>query len=254
MGERVAESAEVRVAGRAGHSASVRVAGPAGLRLGVFGGAFDPPHLAHHALAQAAVAQFQLNQLLVMPTGQAWHKSRDLTAPEHRLAMSRLAFADVPQVQVDARETQRTGPTYTFDTLTELRQEHPHAELFLFIGSDQARAFQTWHQWQGILKLATVVEARREAARSTWGLHSGLDKGAEPNVVLATKGSEAAQWHNTPHEKSVASAVLQMPNMPCNATDIRASIAQGQPISEWLSPSVWHYIQQHRLYQTTLPK
>jgi nicotinate-nucleotide adenylyltransferase len=230
-------------------------------RLGVFGGAFDPPHLAHHALAQAALAQFQLNQLLVMPTGQAWHKSRDLTRAEHRLAMARLAFADVPQVQVDARETQRTGPTYTFDTLTELRQEHPHAELFLFIGSDQAHAFHTWHQWQGILKLATVVEARRETAtgatsseRSTWGLHAGLDKGAEPNVVLATKGSEAAQWHNTPQEKPVVSAVLQMPNMPCNATDIRASIAQGQPITEWLSPSVWHYIQQHRLYQTTLPQ
>ena len=98
----------------------------------MFGGAFDPPHLANHALAQAALAQFQLNQLLVMPTGQAWHKSRDLTAPKHRLAMARLAFADVPQVQVDARETQRTGPTYTFDTLTELRHEHPQAELFLF--------------------------------------------------------------------------------------------------------------------------
>ena len=170
-----------------------------------------------------------------MPTGQAWHKSRELTGAEHRLAMARLAFADEPQVQVDARETQRTGPTYTFDTLTELRHEHPHAELFLFIGSDQARAFHTWHQWQGILRLATVVEARRE-------------------VVTGAEGAQAAQWHNTPQEKLVVSAVLQMPNMPCNATDIRASIAQGQPISEWLSPSVWHYIQQHRLYQTTLPQ
>ncbi len=223
MGERVAESADVRVAGRAAE------------RIGVFGGAFDPPHLAHHALAQAALAQFQLDQLLVMPTGQAWHKSRELTGAEHRLAMARLAFADEPQVQVDARETQRTGPTYTFDTLTELRHEHPHAELFLFIGSDQARAFHTWHQWQGILRLATVVEARRE-------------------VVTGAEGAQAAQWHNTPQEKLVVSAVLQMPNMPCNATDIRASIAQGQPISEWLSPSVWHYIQQHRLYQTTLPQ
>jgi nicotinate-nucleotide adenylyltransferase len=215
-------------------------------RLGVFGGAFDPPHLAHHALAQAAVAQFQLDQLLVMPTGQAWHKSRELTGAEHRLAMARLAFADLPQVQVDARETQRTGPTYTFDTLTELRQEHPHAELFLFIGSDQARAFHTWHQWQGILKLATVVEARREVVT-----------GADASVGLArevSQGTEAAQWHNTPQEKPVVSTVLQMPNMPCNATDIRASIAQGQPITEWLSPSVWHYIQQHRLYQTTLPQ
>lgn len=193
--------------------------------MGVFGGAFDPPHLAHHALAQAAVAQFQLDRLLVMPTGQAWHKSRDLTAAEHRLAMARLAFADVPQVQVDARETQRSGPTYTFDTLTELRHEHPQAELLLFIGSDQAQAFHTWHQWQGILKLATVVEARR-----------GTD----------------TQWHNRNLEKPVVSAVLQMPHMPCNATDIRASIAQGRPITAWLSPTVWHYMQQHRLYQTDL--
>ncbi len=233
-GERVAESAEVRVAGRVAE------------RIGVFGGAFDPPHLAHHALAQAALSQFQLNQLLVMPTGQAWHKTRDLTGAEHRLAMARLAFADLPQVQVDVRETQRTGPTYTFDTLTELRREHPHAELFLFIGSDQAHAFHTWHQWQGILKLATVVEARREVVT-----------GADASVGSArevSQGAQAAQWHNTPHEKPVVSAVLQMPNMPCNATDIRASIAQGQPISKWLSASVWHYIQQHRLYQTTLPQ
>ena len=139
--------------------------------------------------------------------------------------MARMAFEDIPQVLVDARETQRSGPTYTFDTLTELRNEHPYAELFLFIGSDQAQAFHTWHQWQGILTLATVVEARRGAQ---------------------------AQWHNMPLEKPVVSAVLQMPNMPCNATDIRANMAQGRPIPEWLSPSVLHYIQQHRLYQTTL--
>lgn len=139
--------------------------------------------------------------------------------------MARLAFQDLPQVQVDARETQRSGPTYTFDTLTELRREHPQAELFLFIGSDQAQAFQTWHQWQGILKLAMVVEARR---------------------------GQEAKWHNSDLEKLVVSVVLQMPNMPCNATEIRASMAHGRPISEWLSPSVLHYIQQHRLYQTTL--
>ena len=219
------------------------------MRVGVFGGAFDPPHLAHHALAQAAVSQFQLDQLLIMPTGQAWHKSRTLSPAEHRLAMARLAFADVPQVQVDARETQRSGPTYTFDTLTELRREHPQAELFLFIGSDQAQAFQTWHEWQGILKLATVVEARRV----TDAEHAPNASTHSP-LSLGEKGHQDTQWHNRALEKPVVSAVLQMPNMPCNATDIRASIAQGQPISEWLSASVWHYIQQHRLYQTTLPQ
>ena len=197
------------------------------LRIGLFGGAFDPPHLAHLALAQAAVSQFALDQLRVIPTGHAWHKSRDLTPATHRLAMARLAFQDVPHVQVDDRETQRTGPTYTFDTLTELKAQHPQAELFLFIGSDQVQAFHSWHQWQAILNLATVVEARRE--------------------------QPGGQWHNRAQEKPVVGAVLQMPNMPCNATDIRASMAQAQPMTEWLSPSVLHYIQQHRLYQTTLP-
>ncbi len=192
-------------------------------RIGIFGGAFDPPHVAHHALAQAALAQYQLDQLRVIPTGQAWHKSHGLTPAEHRLAMARLAFPDIPGVVVDDREIKRPGPTYTIDTLTALRSQYPHATFFLFIGSDQVRAFKTWHRWQDILAMATVVEARR--------------------------GPQATQWHNTGLEKPVATAVLQMPEMPCNATDIRASIANAQPLADWLLPEVLHYIQQHRLYQ-----
>ena len=191
-------------------------------RIGLFGGAFDPPHMAHHALAQAAVQQFALDRLWVLPTGQAWHKSRTLTPATHRLAMAQLAFQDLPKVQVDDREMRRTGPTYTFDTLTELKAQHPQAQLFLFIGSDQVQAFQSWHQWQGILALATVVEARRHAS--------------DP------------QWHNTGQENAVVSAVLHMPDMPCNATEIRASMTQQQPLTHWLSPDVWQYIQQHGLY------
>ena len=80
-------------------------------RIGVFGGAFDPPHNAHVALAQAALEQFGLDMLYVIPTGQAWHKARVLSAPEHRLAMTRLAFAGMPRVRVDERELQRAGPS-----------------------------------------------------------------------------------------------------------------------------------------------
>jgi len=82
----------------------------------MFGGAFDPPHLAHRALAQAAIEQLQLDVLRVLPTGQAWHKSRPLTAASHRLAMSRLAFDGLPQVRLDDREIRRAGPSYTLDT------------------------------------------------------------------------------------------------------------------------------------------
>ena len=78
-------------------------------RLGVYGGAFDPPHLAHTALARAAWEQLSLDALCILPTGQAWHKARELTDAEHRLAMTRLAFAEWPQARVDAREIHRAG-------------------------------------------------------------------------------------------------------------------------------------------------
>ena len=105
---------------------------PAGeQRIGVFGGAFDPPHHAHVALARAAIEQFELGSLHVIPTGQAWHKARALSAAEHRLAMTRLAFQDDAKVVVDERELQRTGPTFTIDTLEALQAENPQARLYL---------------------------------------------------------------------------------------------------------------------------
>lgn len=202
------------------------------LRVGVFGGAFDPPHQAHLALAQAALTQFKLDRLYVIPTGHAWHKTRTLTASHHRLAMTRLAFADQPHVWVDPREIERDGPTYTVDTLTSLQQELPGASLFLFIGADQAQAFKTWHRWQDILNLATVVVANRPNDH-------------KPNDHTHENSTHHAQWHN-----AVSPTVqhLDMPSLAISATEIRAHLAQAQPTTQWLPASVQHYIDQHRLY------
>jgi len=87
------------------------------MRIGLFGGAFDPPHKAHVALAQAALTQLSLNVLHVLPTGDAWHKPRDLTPGFHRLAMCQQAFESFPNVVVDDLELKRPGPSYTVDTL-----------------------------------------------------------------------------------------------------------------------------------------
>ena len=89
-------------------------------RLGMFGGAFDPPHNAHVTLAGVAVDQLALDELRIFPTGQAWHKARPLSPSVHRLAMARLAFQGLPRVVVDPRELEREGPTYTVDTLFEI--------------------------------------------------------------------------------------------------------------------------------------
>jgi nicotinate-nucleotide adenylyltransferase len=203
------------------------------LRLGVFGGAFDPPHLAHLALAQRAVAQFALDRMLIIPTGQAWHKTRALTAAPHRLAMTRLAFGELFEARVDPREIERDGPTFTIDTLNDLRLEYPNAKLFLFIGADQARGFQTWHRWQEILQRVTLVVAQRP-----------LEDGAENR-------KPDAQWHNG---VSPDVQILDMPSLPISATEIRSHLAhnsqtQAEPLHEWLSAPVRHYVDQHRLYR-----
>ena len=198
-------------------------------RLGIFGGSFDPPHIAHTALAKHAVEQFDLAKLLVIPTGDAWHKTRTLTASPHRLAMARLAFADVPQTCVDSREIDRDGTTYTVDTLQELKAENPDADLYLFIGADQANAFKTWHRWQAVLSLATLVVADRP---------------------LGDQQSVTSQWHNA------VSPDVQRLDMPClnvSATEIRSYLGlnthQDPKISAWLPPAVRQYIEKHSLYR-----
>ena len=130
-------------------------------RVGVFGGAFDPPHIAHTALARAALEQLALDELRIIPTGEAWHKNRHLTPAAHRLEMARLAFGAMDRVVVDPRETRRSGPSYTVDTLTELRREMPTAQILLIIGEDQAAALPGWHRWREIINFATICVAAR---------------------------------------------------------------------------------------------
>lgn len=196
-------------------------------RVGVLGGAFDPPHLAHVALARSAVAQLQLDELRVIPTGQAWHKPRQLTAAAHRLAMVQLAFASLSAAQLDPRETRRSGPSYTIDTLRELAAELPGAELFLIIGADQAQALTTWHDWEGIVQSATICVADRA------------------NSPGAASGFEAQTSHPDRFRH------LQMPAMLTSATDIRARIAAHEDVSALVGEPVARYIAAHHLYQTS---
>jgi len=196
-------------------------------RFGIFGGAFDPPHRAHRVLAETALAQLALDVLFVLPTGQAWHKNHPLTPATHRLAMARLAFADLPQVQVDDRETRRSGPTYTYDTLLALQQDHLNAQWFLVIGADQAAAFTSWHRWQDILQLASLVVAER------------------PADAQSATGAVSLQWHNA---LPVDVQRLAMPMLAVSATQIRQNFAHDVQTATWLDPKVADYIRQHHLY------
>jgi nicotinate-nucleotide adenylyltransferase len=189
------------------------------MRIGMFGGAFDPPHLAHVALANAAVAQLKLDELRVFPTGRPSHRPPGATTSVDRLAMARLAFEALPRAVVDDREIRRAGPTFSIDTLRELQRENSGAELFLVIGEDQALAFETWHEWSTIVRSATICVARRGAST------------AEPSI---------------PDAKVV---MLQLPDMPVSGTAVRDAIRRGEDISALVPAAVAGYIAAHHLYR-----
>ena len=194
-------------------------------RVGVMGGAFDPPHLAHRALLQAAQRELQLERVQVIPTGMAWHKSRILSDASHRFAMAQLAFGDVPGVVLDRREIERQRPSYTVETLRELHGEMPDAQLFLIIGADQARALTTWHAWAEILQLAIICVADRACT-------------AEESDVCEAENAAPSRFRH-----------LSMPELDISATDIRNRIAAQQDVSALVCQGVARYIADHHLYQ-----
>jgi len=194
--------------------------------VGLYGGAFDPPHRTHVKLAEAAIEQLQLDVLHVVPTGFAWHKQQRLSSAEHRLAMCQLAFAGLYRALVDPRELARTGPTYTIETLQELRLLYPQAQLYLVIGEDQARALPTWHRIDEVTQAAIICVAQRA------GIHAGSASEGDPGPVMP------------------GLRYLQMLASRLSATEIRTLAAHGNPVSHLVLEPVARYIEQHHLYQS----
>jgi nicotinate-nucleotide adenylyltransferase len=195
-------------------------------RLGLMGGAFDPPHLGHRALAQCAMEQLQLDALYIVPTGQAWHKPRALTHPTHRLLMCELAFGDLAGVHIDPRETVREGPSYTIDTMQELRHEQPDSQWHLIIGEDQAFSLPTWRQWERLCELAIICVAARADNSGAIGQFDAL-RALCPGLQQ-----------------------LAMPPLSVSATQIRQCVAQHESIAPLVFAPVARYIAHHHLYQS----
>ena len=197
-----------------------------GPHIGIFGGAFDPPHQAHMALAKAAVEQLGLDRLCIIPTGFAWHKTRTLTPANHRIAMCKLAFEGLSLAQVDARETRRDGATYTADTLLEIKSENPGATLYLLIGEDQAAALGTWHRLDEVRRSAIICVAAR----------------ADFKGDASTDGLTHLEFPDL--------RVLRMPPFHLSATEIRHKAQAHQNLAPLVFDSVARYIDQHHLYQS----
>jgi nicotinate-nucleotide adenylyltransferase len=199
-------------------------------RLGILGGTFDPVHCGHLVIAEEARVRLNLTEVRFVPAGQPPHKSgRPVSPATDRLAMLRLAIAGNTAFTLTTMEIERTGPSYTVDTLSQLaRDEGPDCALHFIVGGDALPDLLSWREPARILALCTLVVVRRPDVKPVdlRQLQARLPALAEKLIVL------------------------DGPQFGVSGTEIRQRVAEELPVRYQVPEAVWAYIREHRLYQS----
>jgi len=187
-------------------------------RLGVMGGTFDPIHNGHLVAASEVAAALNLDEVLFVPTGQPWQKD-DVTPTSDRYLMAEIATAANPRFKVSTVDIDRSGPTYTVDTLRDLQQFYPDADLFFITGADAVTSIAGWKDSADLWDLAKFVAVTR------------------PGHKLDLPDSPAG-----------AIQVLEIPALAISSTDIRNRVSAGKPIWYLVPDGIVQFIAKHGLY------
>jgi nicotinate-nucleotide adenylyltransferase len=195
--------------------------------IGILGSAFNPPHLGHLALAQEALWQLDLGEVILMPTGEAPHKRIvDDPGRELRLAMTRLAAADDPRFSVSTLETDREGPSYTYETLERLGDEKGDTELVFVMGADAAVGLESWRKPERVIELARLAVARRAGV-------------SDADVAAVMRSLGAAE----------RATMLEMPEFGVSSSVVRERAAAGRPLRYLVPESVARFIEEKGVYR-----
>ncbi len=193
----------------------------------MLGGTFNPPHNGHLAAARHAASALELDLVLMVPVNVPPHKPlEDDPGMEHRIAMCRLAFDGQPGLQVSLLEVRRPGPSYTVDTLRDIHDSDPAADLTLIVGADMARTLAQWHEPSQLLSLASVAVAERDGA-------------AQREI--------AGELRDLPTAGRLT--FLDMPSVDVSSSIVRDRVARGEPIDGLVPADVAAYIAEHGLYR-----
>jgi nicotinate-nucleotide adenylyltransferase len=189
-------------------------------RIGVMGGTFDPIHHGHLVAASEVAQSFDLDEVVFVPTGRPWQKD-DVTESEHRYLMTVIATASNPSFTVSRVDIDRAGPTYTIDTLRDLKQQRPDAELFFITGADAIAQILGWRDHAELWDLAHFVAVSR------------------PGHDLHTDGLPSDDVSQ-----------LQIPALAISSTDCRDRVRRGHPVWYLVPDGVVQYIAKHHLYRS----
>ncbi|MER6396175.1 MULTISPECIES: nicotinate-nucleotide adenylyltransferase [unclassified Kitasatospora] len=193
---------------------------PVKKRLGVMGGTFDPIHHGHLVAASEVASAFHLDEVIFVPTGQPWQKTDRLVTPaEDRYLMTVIATAENPQFSVSRIDIDREGPTYTVDTLRDLRALHPDADLFFITGADALAQILSWRDSEELFSLAHFIGCTRPG-------HTLSDAGLPVGGV----------------------SLVEVPALAISSTDCRNRVAKGEPVWYLVPDGVVRYIDKRALY------
>jgi len=194
------------------------------MQIGLLGGSFDPIHNAHVAVALSALHVRKLDQVQLIPAGQPWQRPSLQANPRQRAEMIALAIKGKEGLTLNTMEIERSGATYTIDTLESLDPKHTY---FWILGSDQLANFCSWHRWQDIARRVTLLVAVRP--------------GANQEIP--------AQLQEMVNQGSAHVEFLPFEPMPVSASELRTRLASGLSVDGMIDPAVYDYIKQHNLYQ-----
>lgn len=196
------------------------------MKIGLYGGAFNPVHNGHLALAEHFKNALELERLIFIPTHVPPHKSGDgLVSGEHRINMLSLVLSGLEYCSVSDIEFRREGKSYTYDTVCELKKIYPDDEFFLIVGADQYFDFQKWYRADDILRQVTVCSAARENNQYRQMLE-----------------------YKSKHDNMQNTVVCNFDVTEISSSKIRNMISTGQSVSEFVPDSVLRYIKENNLY------
>ncbi|GLZ39662.1 nicotinate-nucleotide adenylyltransferase [Actinokineospora sp. NBRC 105648] len=188
-------------------------------RIGIMGGTFDPVHHGHLVAASEVAGRFELDEVIFVPTGLPWQKGAGVSDAEDRYLMTVIATASNPRFSVSRVDIDRTGVTYTVDTLRELGAKYPDDDLFFITGADALEQILSWHRVEELFTLAHFVGVTR------------------PGYQLADN-----------HLPSGSVSLIEVPAMAISSTDCRTRVAAGRPVWYLVPDGVVQYIAKRRLY------